>query len=319
MNKQLKENPIMNYNAFINFIKENILSYLPSEYAPSSVALSKVTKNNESLNSLTVSSPASNVSPTIYLNGFFEQYEAGTDIKEILSQISKMRVMHEMNSDFDVSSITDFDCVRDQILPRLYGTQSNAELLADRPHRLMDDLAITYCVTLGDRPDGFMSIPITNDLLNSWNTDEETLFLLAITNLPTIAPSTFKSMTEVMCEMMPELFASDDELCDSFLPMNDMDDKMFVLSNKQNVNGASALLDNTMMDAICEKIGSNFFILPSSLHEVLIVPASKNMDLSELEDMVREVNATQVAPPDKLSDSVYRYDREHRTIKLAVA
>lgn len=74
-----------------------------------------------------------------------------------------------------------------------------------------------------------------------------------------------------------------------------------------------------MMDAICEKIGSNFFILPSSLHEVLIVPASKNMDLSELEDMVREVNATQVAPPDKLSDSVYRYDREHRTIKLAVA
>jgi len=87
-----------------------------------------------------------------------------------------------------------------------------------------------------------------------------------------------------------------------------------VLTNEQKLNGAAAILDDKMMDQIREKVGDEFFILPSSTHEVLIVPAEAGIGLEELESMVQEVNATQVAPQDRLSDHVYQYDAETREV-----
>ena len=99
--------------------------------------------------------------------------------------------------------------------------------------------------------------------------------------------------------------------------VNDMvptDDKLFVLTNNQKLNGAAALLDEKMMEQIAERVGNDFYILPSSVHEVLIVPKEAGMDFKDLEAMVQEVNATQVAPQDKLSDHVYQYDNETREV-----
>ena len=305
----------MSFEEFKQEIADNIKDHLPVQYQDSTVQLNTVQKNNEALDAITITSPDSNVSPTIYLNSFYADYQNGQDMDTIMDRIADVRVEHEVSQDFDVSKITDFDQVRDHIAARVVGMEDNADLLDQRPHAEMDDLAVTYCVMLGEDANGSMSVPVTNQLMETWGVTQEELHELAKANQDELTPSTFKSMNEVMTEMMIPQMMNDmgldreaaQEMVESMMPP---EDKMFVLSNEQKLNGAAALLDDKMMDQIAEKVGGDFYILPSSVHEVLIVPADAGMDLKDLEAMVQEVNETQVAPQDRLSDHVYQYDNE---------
>ena len=305
----------MSFEEFKQEIADNIKDHLPDQYQDSTVQLNTVQKNNEALDAITITSPDSNVSPTIYLNSFYEDYQNGQDMDTIMDRIADVRVEHEVSQDFDVSKITDFDQVKDHIAARVVGMEDNADLLDQRPHAEMDDLAVTYCVMLGEDANGSMSVPVTNQLMETWGVTQEELHDLAKANQDELTPSTFKSMNEVMAEMMIPQMMNDmgldreaaQEMVESMMPP---EDKMFVLSNEQKLNGAAALLDDKMMDQIAEKVGGDFYILPSSVHEVLIVPADAGMDLKDLEAMVQEVNETQVAPQDRLSDHVYQYDTD---------
>ncbi len=305
----------MTFEEFKQEIADSIKDHLPDQYQDSTIQLNTVQKNNEALDAITITSPDSNVSPTIYLNSFYEDYQNGQDMDTILDHIADIRVEHEVSQDFDVSKITDFDQVKDHIAARVVGIEDNSDLLDQRPHAVMDDLAVTYCVMLGEDANGSMSVPITNQLMETWGVTQEELHDLAKANQDELTPSTFKSMNEVMAEMMIPQMMSDmgvdretaQEMIESMMPP---EDKMYVLSNEQKLNGAAALLDDKMMDQIAEKVGGDFYILPSSVHEVLIVPADAGMDLKDLEAMVQEVNETQVAPQDRLSDHVYQYDND---------
>ena len=309
----------MSFEEFKQEIADNIKDHLPEEYQDSSVQLNTVHKNNETLGAITITSTDSNVSPTIYLNSFYEDYQNGEDMDSIMDKIADIRVEHEVDKSFDVSRIMDFEQVQDKIAARVVGMEGNDELLAQRPHAEMEDLAVTYCVMLGEDANGSMSVPITNQLMETWGVTQEDLHQLAQTNQETLTPSTFKSMNEVMVEMMlPQIMEdmgidreSAEQMISDMIPPDDM---MYVLSNEQKVNGAAPLLDEKMMDQVAEKVGVDFYILPSSVHEVLIVPAEVGMDLKDLENMVQEVNATQVAPQDRLSDHVYQYDNETHEI-----
>lgn len=309
----------MTFDEFKQEIADNIKEYLPDKYADSIVQVNAVQKNNETLDALTITSPDSNMSPTIYLNSFYEDYQNGRDMDDILDSIADLRVEYEVNQDFDVSSITDFEKVSDKIAARLYGMEGNEELLSVRPHATMDDLAVTYCIMLGDNENGSMSVPITNQIMETWGVTQEDLRRIAQENCDTLTPSKFMSMNAVMTDMMVPQIMSDYGINkeEAIKMVNDMvptDDKLFVLTNNQKLNGAAALLDEKMMEQIAERVGNDFYILPSSVHEVLIVPKEAGMDLKDLEAMVQEVNATQVAPQDRLSDHVYQYDNETREV-----
>ena len=89
---------------------------------------------------------------------------------------------------------------------------------------------------------------------------------------------------------------------------------MYVLTNQSKLDGAGALARDGVLDKIGDLMDSNFYVLPSSIHEVLIVPDNGNMQTKELENMVKEVNASQVAPEDLLSDKVQYYDRTAKTL-----
>lgn len=288
----------MQFDEFSNLVVERVKDFLPEEFEKASVSLQVVTKANDvKLTGLTIGSFQSNVAPTIYLESFYEKYEDGEDVDAILKRIAEVRLEHEVVDDFDASLVTDFDRCKHLIVPRLVSTDMNMEMLERRPHMLMDELAVFYCIHLDCCKDGTASIAITNDILKMWNTDVEDLHELAVNNLPSVLPSTFKGMSEVMMEMTGMEFP-------------DVDEKMFVLSNVQKVNGASALLDKEIMKVVIDRVGTDFYILPSSLHEVLIVPADDGMDVSDLEAMVREVNDTQVSIEDKLSDFVFKYSAD---------
>lgn len=288
----------MQFDEFSNLVVERVKDFLPEEFEKASISLQVVTKANDvKLTGLTIGSFQSNVAPTIYLESFYEKYEDGEDVDAILKRIAEVRLEHEVTDDFDTSLITDFDRCKHLIVPRLVSVDMNMKMLERRPHTLIDELAVFYCIHLDCCKDGTASIAITNDILEMWNMDVEDLHELAVNNLPSVLPSTFKGMSEVMMEMTGMEFP-------------DVDEKMFVLSNVQKVNGASALLDKEIMKVVIDRVGTDFYILPSSLHEVLIVPADAGMDVSDLEAMVKEVNDTQVSIEDKLSDFVFKYSAD---------
>ena len=109
---------------------------------------------------------------------------------------------------------------------------------------------------------------------------------------------------------------SPEEMAMMGMPTDPADEQMFVATVPDKIHGAGVLAYQDFMDQAAERVGGSFYILPSSLHEVLLVPDNGQMNLQDLEAMVREVNATQVAPEDKLTDNVYHYDAEAKVFEL---
>ena len=311
----------MNYEEFKQEVVDRIQDFLPEKYADADVSIQTVVKNNDQkLDGLMVKLEESNICPNIYLNQFYEQYDNGRDLNDILQNIAEIRTQHEMSEDFDVNRITDFDSVKDRITCRLINAEQNAEYLADKPHTMVEDLAVTYHIAINNDEMGSMSAPVTNKLLESYGVDVETLHKHAMDNMENLTPPTFKSMTETMVEMMlPDMMQSgmsEEEARGTIAAMLPpaQDEMMYVLSNANKLNGAAVVLNDRMMDQITEKLGGEFFILPSSVHELLVVPKTEQTDLKTLENMVQEVNATQVSPGERLSDHVYAYDADSQEL-----
>lgn len=296
---------VRSFEEFKNEVVGKIREFLPESFASADVSLQVVRKNNDlQLTGLTIRSTESNICPTIYLEKFYEEYEAGTDMSEILEKIAQIRMNNEVSERFDVAQITDFEQIKGKLVPRLINAEMNSELLEARPHKPVADLAVTYCALLDQSFDGTASVAVTNELMKMWNTSVEELHEIAVANLSELLPSTFKGITEVMSDMMG-MSIEDMEMMG--MPTNE--EQMYVLTNSAKTHGASALLDTEMMEEICQKLG-DFFILPSSIHELLVVPKRSGMDVEELEAMVREVNSTQVQLEERLSNHVYTYSSE---------
>lgn len=312
----------MRFEEFKVAVVDGIREWLPEQFATAHVSLQVVTKNNDlQLTGLTIQSVGSNVSPTIYLESFYEKYQEGIEMPDILRRIAEVRMEYEVEGDFEVSQITDFDNCKDKILPRLIGAEWNQTLLEKRPHIIIEDLAVTFYIDLGKHNDGSMSVPIHNDLMNTWGVTTDDLFEIAVKNLSDSKAGTFRSINEVMASMMlPNIIdecGGNEEAAKEMLEMMmPPEDKMYVLSNKDGLNGASILLDKQMMQSVIDRVGSDFYILPSSIHECLVVPASQDMEPDDLVAMVREVNSTTVSNEDRLSNSIYTYSIEEG-IKLA--
>ena len=308
---------MMDFEEFKNSVAEQIKNFLPEKYEDASVTLQDVTKNNDTvLTGLLIKTEDSNIAPNIYLENFFEQYQDGRDMADILQNIADVRVQHEMEQGFDVTRLTDFDQVKDNIICKLVNAELNADYLADKPHTMVEDLAVVYAIDLGGSESGHMTAPITNSLMEQYGITQEELHDIALHNLSE-SQIEFKTMRDVLVDMMfPDGIQPDDPRA-FMLPPEEENPSMYVLSNADKLNGAAALLDAKTMEDISEKLGGDFIVLPSSIHETIVLPVNEDMDRHTLEAMVQDVNAGQVAPEERLSDHVYMYDSQEKELVLA--
>ncbi|MBQ2257475.1 MAG: hypothetical protein II247_02230 [Lachnospiraceae bacterium] len=307
----------MRFDEFVEAVMDGIREWLPENLQKAEISLQTCVKNNDvRLTGLVIRSAESNIAPTIYLEKFYEQYMEGEPINDILREIARIREENDVKNEFDTKMVTKLELCRNKIMPRLVGAGLNKELLKQRPHILIEDLAVVFCVNLECSADGTASIPISNQMAETWGTTADDLYQIAVDNMKQSKIGLFQSMSTVMKEMMyPDLLAKCDgdtemaeRMCKEMMPP---EDRMYILTNIYKVNGASMLLDSDMMQKVMEEVGSDFFILPSSIHEVLIVPADSGMQSSDLETMVREVNDTEVSDTEILSYHVYRYSMEN--------
>ncbi len=160
--------------------------------------------------------------------------------------------------------------------------------------------------------EGIVSAAVTDDMLELWGITKEQLRQDTVVAETARNPVCFYSMDDMMAEIM---FSSKPEnLFERPEPLDTATVPMYVLTNASKVNGSGILARDGVLDKIGELVGKNFYVLPSSMHEVLIVPDNGNMQAKELESMVKEINETRVAPDDFLSDKVQYYDRVAKTL-----
>lgn len=305
----------LTFDEFKETVKNEVKEFLPENFHTADIKLKVFEKNNNvRLTGLIIES-ACNMSPTIYIDNFYKKYQDGTDINIILQEIAKIRMEYDVTDDFDVTTVTEFNKCRNKIMPRLIGAEENSEILKVRPHIRIEDLAVTFCIDLGENKDGLMSVPVQFELMETWNVTADQLYEIALENLTKADIGVFTPMREIlfagMLSELKEICHGDEEEARRKLDQMIPDNNLWVLTNKRRVNGANMLLDRSVMEDVIKEVGTDFFILPSSIHECIILPTDSGMDSQQLEAMVCEVNETQVEKEERLSNSVYRYTLEN--------
>lgn len=294
--------------------------------------INHVIKNNDTiLFGLTILKENISISPTIYLNEYFADYQRGKTIKDIVNEIVEIYEKNKLAQiPTNVSNIIDFEKVKNQIVIKLVNRESNREFLKDTPFIPFNDLAVIFSILVSTHEEGTATITVKNNILyDYWKMDTEALLELALENSKRLLPAKIQNMEEVLKEMLGRDFASqfgmdtemysDIELDALFQEIADDNQgaDMYVASNISRINGASVMMYRDLLHDFAERIKKNVFIIPSSIHELILVPDNGHMGAKDIRGMVVDVNATQVAPDEVLSDNVYYYNRNTDIITIA--
>ncbi len=283
------------------------------------VTIYKVLKNNSlELDSLVILEEGKKISPNFYLLPYYEEYLMGTDMNDLAERICERYVNNTspmILEDFNY----EFGQMKECIIYRLVNYERNRKILESTPHIKYLDLAITFHCLVQDSKEEIGTIRITNDHLKFWNTNLEEIKKLAVKNTQKRFPAMIRRMEEVILSMLTNEDGDNSlkgqMMNDLFPDLSTMNLNMYILSNTHGINGATCLLYDNILKKISQELQANLYILPSSIHEVIIIPCYDEMLSKEtLSKMVCEVNCTQVAKEEVLSDKVYIYSRQKNAI-----
>lgn len=301
---------------FAETVKSAMEAHYGEDYR---VTVQDVNKNNGLvLTGITILKKNSNIAPTIYLNQLFEQYQEGRTLENICREVIRIYEEHKVQTDFDVSCVTDFSKVQNRICYKLINANKNETLLANVPHVLLEDLAIIFYILVSNDSEGTGTITIKHDMMEFWDVNTDILYELALVNTQRLFRGTVKSVANVMMDILSEQMdvKSAMEYFDMIVGEDDII-PMYVCTNNVKINGAGVILYSGLLQEFADRFASDVFILPSSIHETLLIPVNANMDVEYLRDMVRTVNKTEVSAEEILSDNVYYYNRLTDRVELA--
>lgn len=304
---------MMNYNNFKDAVVEKFKDYLSEEYQDMELRLYSTQRINMNMDaiSLVPSGPEKNVSPVIYINQMFDDYLKTEDLEGVL-QRAAYRLENAFKHIPTIGKFDDFDSAKNNIVFQVVNTIQNEDMLTDMPHREFQDLSIIYRRIVKLDEQGIQSIMVNNNIAKMLGMNEEQLYNCAFENTKRILPPTVKRLSDVLNDVVTEMSMETVEMTDS-IP-DDM--TLWVISNNRGVNGAGSILYEDVIHELATKIGSDLYILPSSIHECLAISIRAG-DPYELAQMVNEVNMSEVDLDERLSNQVYYYNKEERYLSLA--
>ncbi len=316
----------MDFQEFTEKVKEEVGKRLEMQ-----VQVKRVQRNNGvTLTGLVIMDSGSNTSPAIYLNSYYEGYQKEDDIREAAGDICRIYKSSSIKRPVDLSNFLTFEKAKGQIAFRLVNYEKNTERLYGMPHRRFLDLAIIYYYVVKEPPfDGRASIQISNSHMETWSVTESELYKTAMSNTPQLQPLAVEGIDGcirgILDKELKKVSDGDGDVGRIFLKMlltelilsDSLKVPMYVMTNKENQYGAACILYPDSIKGFADKIGSDLYIFPSSVHEVILVSAGEGEETEKLYAMVREINREQVDLEEQLSDNVYIYRRAEGMISLA--
>lgn len=270
------------------------------------VWITTIQKNNgTAFIGITTSQTGNQAQPIVYLDGYYNTFIHNQISLGEISDIVYEVITEHLNyvPDIKITDLINWELMKSRICVKLINARQNIDLLEDMPHRFFLDFAVVYYIKINENEDGLQSINVQNKYLNMWGISEEELYKTGLENLEASERILFKDMREIL----PPWFRTK---ADPPFPM-------YVLTNESRCYGATVLLLKNELLKISQCLG-NLIILPSSLHELIVLPKNQyTEDCEACAEMVRDVNATMVLPEDYLSDHVYTYDSDTQELIIA--
>lgn len=286
----------MTYYQFIHAVEEKIKKEVKEERKIS--VHTNIKNNGVKRTGIMISENGINISPTIYLEEYFQQFKRGYPleliVKDILSLYEKIRFQNSWKEGEKVKS---YDFVKGRIIYRLVNRERNRKLLEDVPYKEYLDLAIVYYVLLEMDEYGMASMLVRREHLKMWKVSEEDIYYRACKNTQKLLPYDFSTMRSVIMELL-----------EIGREIEEQTGKMYILSNVMRSYGACAMMYQDLLRKIGEELEENYYILPSSVHETIIVAESEAPGKEELCEMIEEINETQVEEEEVLSNRAYYYE-----------
>lgn len=270
----------MNYTEFMNAMLCEIRGQVDAQVR---TELYTVTKNNGTRRTgILFKQEDSNLAPTIYLEEFYQKYLKGQQVPDLADSICSIYQEIRVKKTCDCQNLFDFNHVKEHIVYKLIRRDANEELLKQIPYEPFLDLAVVYYIQIDNTRFGSAAIQIRNEHLRYWRVKKEEIRRLAEKNTPRIYPVQIRQIVRFM----------------------------YVATNEQCSLGAAVMRYPDFREKVRGMIRGDFYILPSSIHEVILVPESFGLEPERMQEMVKEINQTGVAPEEVLSDSVYYFDGE---------
>lgn len=270
----------MNYTEFMNAMLCEIRGQVDAQVR---TELYTVTKNNGTRRTgILFKQEDSNLAPTIYLEEFYQKYLKGQQVPDLADSICSIYQEIRVKKTCDCQNLFDFNQVKEHIVYKLIRRDANEELLKQIPYESFLDLAVVYYIQIDNTRFGSAAIQIRNEHLRYWRVEKEEIRRLAEKNTPRIYPVQIRQIVRFM----------------------------YVATNEQCSLGAAVMRYPDFREKVRGMIRGDFYILPSSIHEVILVPESFGLEPERMQEMVKEINQTGVAPEEVLSDSVYYFDGE---------
>ena len=306
----------MDIKEFIKTIKEELPDFLPDDvYEDLTIDDVEVAKmNDQKLHGLTFRPKGSDAAPTLYVDDLYERHQNGEDLGFLLIDLANRyeEARHApVPPDIDIS----WDKVMDNLSFRLLEKRRNTDFLANMPYAdVGNGLALIVDINMpGDR-NGDWRIAVNHGVMEALGVDKETLFFKAMDDVLVNDPPVLSDMTQAL--FSPEK----DNLLDRTDPIDPSDlGGMYVLTTESGNLGASALFYPDVQEKAAELMGSGYYVLPSSVHECILVPDTAGHNEKDLCAMVKEANRTVVEPKDVLSDNVYHFDKDSRQLTKVAA
>lgn len=274
------------------------------------VTIHKVQKNNGVvLDAISVMKTDTCAVPSIYLHELYRHYENGKTLGELADKVIRLSEEAQLPSVLPDDFFMDYQKIKGRICYRLVNYEKNRQLLAEVPHKKILDLAVVFYYSVEPELLKNASILIRNIDMQRWGVSQEELETNAEFNTPLIHEWQFVTLLELM-EQVLDYSDLDIELDDDVLV------PMYILTNKQKSFGAACILYPGVLEQIAEQLNNHFYILPSSIHECIIMPVSGYFSQESLSKMVMEINKSQLEEVEVLSDCAYFYDCDMKEIKL---
>lgn len=278
------------------------------------IGVNKIVKVNDViLHSINFIKKPINLSPNIYLEGLYEKYLEGYSIAEIADRIIFL-VENQFVTVEDEEKITEkmknYQNAKNNIILKLINLEKSRKFLKDKVYKPFNDLAIALYVIVRQDSEGILSVAVTEDIMKKWGVSLDKLIEQAMNNMYEKFPLKTESLNSIMADLA-------DDLDIDFEPEEEKDlsetERVYVMTNETKMNGAVSILYKGALENFALEFGvQEVIIVPSSCHEVLLIPkdGKGRVDEKKLQEMLREINESEVDPIEVLSNNVYIYNCE---------
>lgn len=273
------------------------------------VFIRKTVKNNSvELAGVAIERPGDNIAPLFYVaDEEIDVCGAKTVAEHIVAQYKTNKSIER----FDTNHLLTREYLLNNVEPKAIGYEANKVSLKAMPHRRVADIAGIYIVVVSEEDEGITSYTVTHEIMEKLHLDMQELDTAAKRNYfkkrQIQLLDVLQTMQELRTGMVSEANVGEVEISR---------ENMYTLRDSRKINGASVILYDEILQKVADKADGNLIILPSSIHEVMIIKEEAGIDIDYVKKMVKDINNTAVDPQEVLTNSVYKYTKENKKLEI---